>query len=214
MSVLDIQVKVDPNLFGRELLQQVANRVNVALDQTGTSIRPRLVAEVDRLLRNSPEGQALRGQRLQGELGPVEVDDTFRELSFGIIRAMRYEAIQRVAVVGDRIQGRWEIGFVRDDLAEALSIPGASFVSQGGQVPWLSWLLTGGTKVLVNDYQFLGGNRKGSRTGLGIMISGSGWRVPGAFAGTRNDNWLIRALRDIGLRFEVLLEAELQRRLS
>jgi len=88
-----------------------------------------------------------------------------------------------------------------------------SYVGRRGQktLEWLRWLLLEGGKVIVSDYEYRQGSKRGgSRTGLGIMIKRrGGWKVPAAIAGIESDNFVTRALSEIQDNIDIIVRQEL-----
>lgn len=68
--------------------------------------------------------------------------------------------------------------------------------AKGEQIPWLEWLLTRGNEIIIADYHIKFGFAMASRSGGAIMAPTLEWSVPSQFAGTRDDNWITRALTD------------------
>ena len=66
---------------------------------------------------------------------------------------------------------------------------------EGGDLHWLRWLLLEGYKVLVVGFHFRFQPGRG-RSQLGYMRKGGFWRVPPEYAGTADDNFVTRALRN------------------
>lgn len=89
-------------------------------------------------------------------------------------------------------------------IAQLLLIRNASYTSinaagEASEVPWLKWLLTRGTQVVVKGYNVKYGDyrRLGhSRTKQAIMIKtySDPFRVDPEFAGTEDDNFITRAI--------------------
>lgn len=106
------------------------------------------------------------------------------------------------------------LSFVNSNLNHLLNLPEASH-----DIPWLSWFLTEGDKILVTghkiviDYGNTGKFKKWSRSGHSLMTKlkrGGSWRVPPEYAGTINHNWITRTLEDnydeIGRSLEDIIE--------
>jgi hypothetical protein len=81
-------------------------------------------------------------------------------------------------------------------------LPEGNYISSGkyggGDVTWLTWLLTRGTTVVIGDFYVFEGISGTSRSNESVMQRGrSGFRVEPGFAGTENDNFVTRALDPI-----------------
>lgn len=68
----------------------------------------------------------------------------------------------------------------------------------GYSLPWLQWLLIRGNEIIVKNYEVKMGPNKYSRTGNAIMVaSQDSWRVPPAFVGSKENNWITRSLEKV-----------------
>lgn len=72
---------------------------------------------------------------------------------------------------------------------------GQVLTEKGEVIYWLEWLLLGGKGILISEFDVEFELGKG-RSGQAIMIPGTGWQIPAEHAGTRQDNWLTRTLRE------------------
>jgi hypothetical protein len=96
----------------------------------------------------------------------------------------------------------YEIGkievFVRGSAMDRfLTLDSGKYLTKKGiEIPWLKSLLLDGTKIIVTDFTYVPKESPSSRTGGGIMISspGSYWRVPTAYSGTINNNFITRSI--------------------
>lgn len=94
--------------------------------------------------------------------------------------------------------GGIRVTLVRDNLEPILNSPLAQYeTNKGVTIPWLEWLLTAGSNVLVADYSVGAELNPGrySRTEALIMFphNGGNFSISPAYAGTINDNWITRA---------------------
>jgi len=79
------------------------------------------------------------------------------------------------------------------------------------EVPWLEWLLVGGSspviigyQVFYDDYSEKGNNP--SRTQHAIMVKGERFSVDSRFAGTKNNNFITRAAEDMNEEISDLID--------
>ena len=77
-----------------------------------------------------------------------------------------------------------------------VSTSNAVYNSNGHQITWLDWLMTRGTKVVVEDFEFVSTDYDDkSRSGGGFMLpTGGVFRVDPKFAGTAGDNFITKAI--------------------
>lgn len=203
-------LRLDTAEFSRGVLAELARQLDSSLRRAAILVKATLPAFVEQALTVSPEYQSLLGGRLQAELGVPRPEVVVRSIVQAVASAAEVVAVP-VAVRGDSLSGGLRVSLLRVGLSEVLGAADGSLVSAAGfTVPWLEWLLTGGDEVLVFDYQFVPGDFVGSRTGLGVMHRGGGWRVPPEFAGVVTDNWLTRALNAAAPALQSLLTAALR----
>jgi hypothetical protein len=205
------------------LLLAIDAEVKSAVDAMTAAVVRRLKREVPRLVyelvQSSPEAASLKGGRLRGEMGLVDPDRAVAEISSAVAAAADIRQIPCVVRGGVVSSGGVDVGLLRSNMSDALSAELSSFVSEGKfRIPWLSWLLKGGDRVLVSEYQFYPGNYPNSRTGMGIMRTprgrskfSAGWSVPTEFSGTEGDNWLTRSLGKIIGPITTIVEEEVAR---
>jgi hypothetical protein len=112
--------------------------------------------------------------------------------------------------------GLINIGAIRSDYSDVLTLPEAVFISTnmlGNQtvVEWLNWLLLVGTAPVIIGYNFKAGNYPQSRTGVGIMIRQEGgiWSVPREVAGTEGNNFVTETADIIESKIDAVIRREL-----
>lgn len=157
-------------------------------------VRNDIPPEIERRIVGAPEYIALLSGRFRGEIGVVNPAPVIRAM-VGILQKEMEIEIEPVKVRAGSVKGGFRVSVVRANLAPLFNLPGAIFRSENGyDVPWLEWLLTAGDRIVIADYHFSPIPSERSRTGEGLMNKGGSWHVPSAYAGTTEDNWLIRAL--------------------
>jgi hypothetical protein len=74
---------------------------------------------------------------------------------------------------------------------------------EGYLLPWFRWLTTAGDTPVVMDYDVSYGNYRQSRAGGAIMKKGGAFRVDPTYSGTREENFISRALSSNALLREI-----------
>lgn len=202
----------DPESQARAILVELGKQMTALVRRAIPGIRVRLALLIERAIENSPEYHSLLGGELQAELGVADPVGAMRSIVNGIAGGMQVE-LRAFRPQGEQLSGGLSIRILRFTLEDALSAASASFQSEGDyRIDWLRWLLTSGTTLINDEYEFVaGGDFAHSRTGLGVMRRGGTWGVPAEFAGTVRDNWLTRALNGVGPLIEPLIAEELNR---
>ena len=153
--------------------------------------------------QNSTFVSAIEGELL-GELGlPMDrrmwmANEMVDLIGQGLeIRMSLSEANGIIAVEFDII---WS----RDKMQELINRGEASYISTSGrpglgggmakyQIPWLEWLLEGGSDVLISGFHIEYGEFEHSRTGMAVMKEGGEWSLPpGQY--TSEDNFITESL--------------------
>lgn len=111
-----------------------------------------------------------------------------------------------------------DISILKYGIESLLLYDFASYATEKGQViHWLAWLLENGPQTVVVGYRFKVNSTTPSfsRTGLGIMQKTKNpddyWRPPVEIQGTEDDNFVKRALEDLGQQLGPILYEELNR---
>jgi hypothetical protein len=198
----------DPR-FHAALLDALASHLTTAFARSTAGIAAGIGLVAAEALRNCPEYAALVGGELRGELGAVSARRVLEAVCKNIAGGVRVASLG-VRRSGAGLEGGMRIGLVKGDYSEVLGVDGGTFTSEKGfDVPWLRWLTLEGDAVLVADHHFLA--KAAGRTGRGVMVPTGVWRVPAEYAGTAEDNWILRALRGIGADVTEVIAREVQR---
>jgi hypothetical protein len=184
--------------------EQLDARFRAALPR----LRSAVGAIVDSAIKESPEAASLVRGRLRHLLGVVDAGPVLAAIGKNVAEAMNLSVVP-VRRQGQAIVGGIRLEVLKKDLSEVLSVPGAYFISEGRyEVPWLEWLLTAGDRVVVSEHHFAAGFSHKSRTGEGVMVRGANWRVPSEFSGTRDNNFVTRAVALAGPAIQRAVAAE------
>lgn len=194
-----------------QILQILAKQVGSVLQKAATKITPKIQTLIDEALRQEPEYGSLINGQLRLEFGipePSSVDAIVKKLA-----ETATIKVQDVKVKNNGLSGglsltaleRTSMGGLIDD-NNALVVD-----SKGYSLPWLEWLLYEGNKPIIRNYEVKIGPNPASRTGMAIMInSDKNWRVPPAFAGTINNNWVTRAIDRVSNSVQKLIQESIE----
>lgn len=198
-SYLPVTVTLaDDGRFRERLLDALARKLSDAFARAAGGAAARVGAIAAAAIQASPEYASLLTGELRGQLGAVDAAAVLRRVCENVAGGVRVTSLG-VRRQGDGLSGGVRVALVKGDYSEVLGAEGATFTSEGGfEIPWLRWLTLEGDAVLVADHHFEAGHRGRSRTGLGLMVKPGSWRVPPQFAGTAEDNWVLRALSGVG----------------
>lgn len=206
------------NINGGEFTAGVLKEIELQLRPLFIKIASRFLPIVQSIVRNSIVGsdtyrQLLPGGVLYHQIGNPNIESNLLEIVDIIIQNIEVNVIP-VVVRGVQFSGSIQIRILRDDYNDILSASGAKFTytNKKGEVhtlEWLDWLLTRGQgATIVSNFHFLGKTSKYSRTNFGIMGKGGSWAIPTIYGGSRNDNWLTKAIHNIEDEIEKTIEQE------
>lgn len=194
----------------KELLNLVSNAISLIIRKT----RNTYIEIVKSCLRNDPDQtyDALCGGLLRADLGLEDGCAEAEEVVNYIAKSIQLRKLTGTS----RTLGGIEVVILKSGVEPLLEMPFASYVSNGHEIPWLKWLLTSGSEIVVANYSVIyGSDFPTSRTGQAIMgkkkTGGGGFRIRGEHAGTENVNWITKALL---LCAEEKITSEMQAALS
>lgn len=211
----------DPARVLADLQEYAASVVRTALNAAVVAVREHIEKLVDDAIRSSPEWDSLIGGTLREHFGISDASPALEN----ILKTVK-DGIE-VSVqpgVGTNSYGIMVVGILLGDFSDILNAQGAEYTSVGKKrtatIPWLRWLLFEGSNLILGDVEInlKRASRKGSRTGRAIMVHpkvrpAHGWAVP-EFWGTRENNWLTRALEPVGEQVPDIIFEETSKRLS
>jgi len=184
------------------------------------SIRRGTKSILEEALRSQPEYQDMVAQdgRLRAELGVANSESAME----GLVRAWVGSTnirIHRPRIIAGKILGTIvSVRAIQADYHDVLNHASASYTTEKGAViPWLEWLLTRGSDILIVSHQIWHPPvpTARSRTGTNTLMkktSGQGWGIPTEYAGTTSNNFATRAVVAAMPEIEKLFETETRRR--
>lgn len=161
-------------------------------------IRNDLSELVDGWLRKQPEIKSLLSRdpsSLAGHFGiPSGQADNSVE---AIIAAIRQTISYKFNKFDDSLKGSLLFVCQPTSFSNVLSIPSGHVKYNNGKrdvdLHWLDWLINRGDSIIVSDYEYKAAAGTG-RSNLGTMKIGTSFRVPAAYSGTEDNNFITRAL--------------------
>lgn len=80
------------------------------------------------------------------------------------------------------------------DITTFTDIPFSTYNSNDHEIPWLEWLLTRGTEIVIGGFHVTNGQFETSRSGQAVMTKKGSFGVDGEHSGTVSDNFITRAI--------------------
>lgn len=195
-----------------EIEKNILSTLKILLEQAITSSVRELSDKVQdiakKALQSEPEYGSLKNGELRYNFGisdPSNVDVVIEKL----VNTIEIE-IKPIKITPKGISGGYTINMMNSqDFGGVLNIDAAMVVDDKGgyKLPWLEWLLLRNNEFIVKNYEVQLGPNSSSRTGNAIMVkSNDSWRVPPAFAGSKESNWTTRALEKVDKEIIMTME--------
>lgn len=178
----------------RNINKAIAQEVNVLLFQKKSRIENECKKLVSGWILSQPEIRSLTSSTpnsLSGQFGLYPGSD---ELAVdNIISAVENSISTKLTRVNDKLIGGLEVYFQPDNFANLLGLSSGHVYYADGDLHWLDWLLTEGDNIIVVNYSYNPATGLG-RSGLGNMQKTGSFRVPPEYSGTKENNFITRAL--------------------
>jgi hypothetical protein len=132
--------------------------------------------------------ESLRSGKLRYDLG-VKIDPTLL-IAWSVADTMKLQY-----TYSNQYIFNFSISIQPGKYGNLLDLPQSVIISENGKkIPWLEWLLTNGTKIIMADFGVLYKEGTG-RTGGAITVQNiTPFMIDPAFAGVVGDNFISRAL--------------------
>lgn len=181
-------------------IKSIEKKVNKAIAQTANkrikknsgAIQDRAKAFAIGSLMAQPEIASLAGGELAGAFG-IQAQNSASAIS-AITSSFAQSIYSEVKQFSNDLKGGGvSIYFQPDSFTNLLNLPQGHTIYAKGDLHWLQWLLERGDEIIVAGYDYEASTGRG-RSGLGFMDKGGAFRVPPQFSGTKDDNFISRAL--------------------
>jgi len=200
----DIYVEIDL----KESDDQIYNNIAKATKDYLNTKFPKAMNDIENIIKikiydsitSSSEYISIINGKLKIELGLVDGQNRLQNILRTWINSVGVKFIDfRISKSG--FTGGIKVTAIRADYSDVLNLNDAVFTTEKGEIlPWLAWLLTYGNDIVIADYQVKFG--PSGRTGGGSMSLGGKWGIPPEYAGTSNDNFVVRSINSIAKEIE------------
>ncbi len=197
------------------ILDSLVSHLAPAFRRAIPSIRRRIIDVAINQIKNEPEYTSLLNGKLKYEFGIPNSENVLNDIleiwSNNI--SINYQPVTKRKT---DVMGYVQIDMIKQDFEDVLSSSSAIVYDHmsGISLPWLQWLLIDGSKILVRKHKVRMGPNRQSRTGMAVMVeSKENWRVPAEFAGTKNNNWITRAIKSLDNQIPNIIEEEIVRQI-
>ena len=197
-----VEVTTSDTEFEKLVMKAIVDHINSSISAVGEDIKKKIKPIIFNVIHDCYEMEALRGFYLRGALGLTssQAGSSSRDIAEAVSSAV---FINVKGATPRNLSGALTINIQPDDFSNVLSISEAVIqytsdkYKRNVDLPWLDWLLTKGDTVLVSGFNFQPNIGEG-RSGAGSMVQDltEGWRIRPEYAGTKQDNFITRALSD------------------
>lgn len=205
----------------KKLSSAIADHLNDALKRAADHIEGQVQLLVHDRIYNSDTFRSLLDGELRGDMGlrnPQRVLNPILQVWMNSVVVTHLP----VRFVGEKLTGGIRIEFIKSSWQDVLRMPEAEYISVNrrrktrARIRWLYWLLLAGSQIIVRDWFVLfrdGFRYPPSRSEMAIMIQGAGkfWRVPFEHSGTKDNNFVTRALENIDEPIRRIIQREVYR---
>ena len=140
---------VQSNARIRALINKaLAKEGNIVLKRVESSIRKQVVEVVRRSIAASPEIDSLSNGTLRLDFGLTE--DPAIDIIKSVVASVRVSVSKIISSRGN-FKGGIRITIQPSTFHNLLSLPVAEQAIEGGDLPWLKWLLTSGDSIIIAD---------------------------------------------------------------
>jgi len=213
ISSISVKLLENDKIIQRKILLAIAKELNRRFKKSRTRITDSIRKLVNDVVIVQPEIQELSRGILQAVFGiPAGRETTaIKDIVEAISNSVIVE-IKEVSQAGSKVlKGGMLIYIQPKRLSNLLNLPsGVVQTEKGSTLPWLSWLLLAGDKILIADHEVHYTKGTG-RSGLATMQpTGGVFRVPPSYSGTANNNFITRALKGVEKRLTKIIQKNLR----
>ena len=193
--MLSIHLTEPTSVIEDKIKAAFAEEINAAIKKNLDTILTKSKEFAQAQIIKQPEMQSLASNTL-GSLKAQFGIRTGQDLKviLDITTAVRESVSVGFSKYNNKLRGGGlEIYFQPSSFTNLLGLQSGHVTYEGGDLHWLSWLLTLGDSTIVVGYYYDPETGVG-RSDLGTMSKGGFFRVPPEFSGTRANNFVTRAL--------------------
>jgi hypothetical protein len=174
--------------FKKNVINELRERAKSLVQRNYSKIRRAVKPVIVDAIYDCPEMESLRSGKLRYDLG-VKADPTLL-ISWSVADTMKLQY-----AYSNQYIFNFSISIQPGKYENLLDLPQSVFISENGKkVPWLEWLLTNGTKVIMADFGVLYKEGAGRTDGAITVKNVTPFMIDPAFAGVSGDNFISRAL--------------------
>lgn len=194
-----------------KILRALKPEINKYLEKVFAKTKLKITDAIINAITNSPEYNSLISGDLKYEFGLPDSDSRVNSL-LNFWKKINTD-YKNVSISNNKLSGGFTISMIQSDFSDVINLSAAVFTTEKGtDLNWLEWLLLFGNKTIIKDYVVEFGANPRSRTGRAVMrgVQKGKWSVPSEFAGTKNNNWITRAIDSADSEINSILQEALK----
>jgi hypothetical protein len=210
--IINLKLLESDSEISNMILYTIKEILNNTFDKSLKNLRNTIPAHVKNAIMAEPEYGSLINGKLRYEFGIPDASNSVNAVVDAWANNINIETIP-IVISGNSLKGGFSINMIQDDYSDVLNLAASTVKDSksGALLPWLEWLLLYGGQIIIKNYKVQMGPNVNSRTGMAIMVSSKeNWRVPPEFAGTKNNNWISRALTRLDITIPDLIQKEIE----
>lgn len=189
LRLVDSENQIRQNIYGA-----IAEELNSRLSSRSREISSKVRQLIPLWIKSQPEMLSLMSSSTLSLKGQFGIQEETTIIVNTIANAVTNSTTVSMRQYDNKLKkGGLELNVQPIDFSNLLSLSDGHTVYEGGDLHWLSWLLTRGDETIIVGYEYNPQTGLG-RSKLGNMITGQSFRVPPQFSGTIKDNFITRAL--------------------
>jgi hypothetical protein len=203
LKLVDSSSQIEKNILStlKTILEQA---IGDSIRETSDKVKD----IVKKALQTEPEYGSLKNGELRYNFGISDTSNVDIVID-KLVDTLQIE-IKPIKNSSKGLSGGYEINMINSqDFGGVLDTDAAMVVDEKGgyKLPWLEWLLLRNNEFIIKNYEIQLGPNPASRTGNAIMVeSNDSWRVPPSFAGSKENNWITRALEKVDKEIVLAME--------
>lgn len=202
LKILESDREIAKGLL-KVLLPDITKDFNSAVRQISTE----LPGIINSIVTNTEEYSSLLSGQLKYDLGIPDAGPKIAGLIDTWVRGIVIDP-DPPRIINNQIKASISASAFKVDFSDVLQLSEARVYDyvRRYDLPWLEWLLFYGTAPIITGFDVVYMKTSRSRTGGAVMRTGDSWSVPQEFAGTIQDNWITRSIKEHEKEIMSLLE--------
>jgi hypothetical protein len=218
-----LEVHLNLKGFDKKVYRALRDQLRGPFGKVGRSVTRKVQKRFSELFNTSDTVRSLISGDLRGMIG---VENPGPEARLTAILNQWINSVvftpKPISITQKGLTGGFRLEMMRSDFTDVLRLNEAFFPTPSNEfkanykyhpynLEWLRWLLLEGSKVVVEDFDFIASNR--GRTGRGTMKKKGArrWSVPPEFAGTAIDNFATQIIAQLHTELDQIFLSEISR---